>query len=69
MTLIARPESYFSERGKWFFRTHDGIMGPFHDRDEAQMAVRYFQQRMKWPNARQLHEFMYDTAAAQGHSA
>jgi len=22
------------------------------------MAVLYFQQRLKWPNARQLHEFM-----------
>ncbi len=33
-------------------------MGPFHDEREAQMAVLYFQQRLKWPNARQLHEFM-----------
>lgn len=58
MTLTARHDSYFSERGRWFFRTHDGVMGPFHDEREAQMAVLYFQQRLKWPNARQLHEFM-----------
>jgi hypothetical protein len=58
MTLVARNDSYFSQRGKWFFRTHDGVMGPFHDRNEAQMAVLYFRQRLKWPNARQLHEFM-----------
>jgi len=58
MTLTARPDRYFSERGRWFFRTHDGVMGPFHDEREAQMAVLYFQQRLKWPNARQLHEFM-----------
>ena len=58
MTLTVRPDSYFRERGRWFFRTHDGVMGPFHDEREAQMAVLYFQQRLKWPNARQLHEFM-----------
>jgi hypothetical protein len=64
MTLTARHYSYFSERGRWFFRTHDGVMGPFHDEREAQMAVLYFQQRLKWPNARQLHEFM-DVAPAR----
>lgn len=62
MTLTARPDSYFNERGKWFLRTHDGIMGPFHDRAEAEMAVRYFRRHLKWPNVMQLHEFM-DTAA------
>jgi hypothetical protein len=58
MALTARPDSYFSERGRWFFRTHDGVMGPFRDEREAHMAVLYFQQRLKWPNARQLHQFM-----------
>lgn len=53
-----RPDQYFSERGKWFFRAHDSVMGPFHDKAEAQMAVLYFRQRLKWPNAKQLQEFM-----------
>lgn len=33
-------------------------MGPFNDKSEAQMAVLYFHQRTKWPNARQLRDFM-----------
>ncbi|MBP8926390.1 MAG: hypothetical protein KBG75_11070 [Pseudomonadales bacterium] len=58
MHLPAPSESYFSDHGKWYFHTHDSVMGPFHDKAEAQMAVLYFRQRMKWPSARQLHEFM-----------
>lgn len=58
MHLPAPPETYFSDHGKWYFHTHDSVMGPFHDKAEAQMAVLYFRQRMKWPSSRQLHEFM-----------
>lgn len=58
MHLPAPPETYFSDHGKWYFHAHDSVMGPFRDKAEAQMAVLYFRQRMKWPNARQLHEFM-----------
>lgn len=53
-----RPDGYFNDRGRWYYRTHDSVMGPFADRAEAQMAVLYFRQRMKWPSLRQLHEFM-----------
>ena len=56
--MLTRSYSYFHARGKWYFRTHASVMGPFCDKTEAQMAVRYFQLRLKWPSARQLHEFM-----------
>lgn len=56
--MLTRSYSYFRERGKWYFRTHDSVMGPFCNKAEAQMAVQYFQLRLKWPSARQLHEFM-----------
>lgn len=63
--MRVQPEAYFSERGKWFFRGHDTVMGPFQDKVEAQMAVLYFQQRLKWPSHRQLHEFMGATATVR----
>jgi hypothetical protein len=56
--MLARSDNYFHEDGKWYFRTQDGVMGPFNDKSEAQMAVLYFHQRTKWPNARQLRDFM-----------
>jgi hypothetical protein len=49
---------YFANRGKWYLRTHDNVMGPFGDRHEAEMAVHYFQQCHKWPSTRQLHDFI-----------
>lgn len=56
--MYSRDYSYFNDRGRWYVRTADNLMGPFWDKAEAQMAVLYFQQRLKWPNARQLQEFM-----------
>ena len=58
MNMIAEADGYFAERGRWYFRNHGNVMGPFADKTEAQMAVLFFRQRLKWPNLRQLHEFM-----------
>jgi hypothetical protein len=56
--MLAQADGYFAERGRWYFRTHGTVMGPFADKGEAQMAVLYFRQRAKWPSQQQLHEFM-----------
>ena len=58
MNMLSQPDGYFCERERWYFRTHGNVMGPFGDKAEAQMAVLYFRQRLKWPSLRQLHEFM-----------
>jgi hypothetical protein len=66
--MLAQTDGYFAERGRWYFRTHGNVMGPFADKAEAQMAVLYFRQRLKWPSQRQLQDFMHqDTAAPPAH--
>jgi hypothetical protein len=60
--MLARTDGYFAERGRWYFRNHGNVMGPFADKAEAQMAVLYFRQRLKWPSQRQLHQFMERSA-------
>lgn len=58
MNMLAQADGYFAERGRWYFRTHGNVMGPFADKAEAQMAVLYFRQRLRWPSQRELHAFM-----------
>ena len=64
MNMLARTEGYFSERGHWYFRSQGSVSGPFADKAEAQMAVLYFRQRLKWPSRHQLREFMDPGAPA-----
>jgi len=56
--MLARSDEYYHEHGKWYLRANDGVIGPFNDKCEAQMALLYYQQRTRWPNARQLRDFM-----------
>jgi hypothetical protein len=65
MNMLSHADGYFAERGRWYFRTNGNVMGPFTDKAEAQMAVLYFRQRLKWPSLRQLHEFMGEDGGAR----
>ncbi len=57
--LHSRSDRFFRVGTHWFFHTREGFdVGPFDDKNQAQLALVYFIDHNSWPSAKQLRAYI-----------
>ena len=57
--LHSRSDRFFRTGTHWFFHTREGFdVGPFDNRNQAQLALVYFMAHNSWPSAKQLRAYI-----------
>jgi hypothetical protein len=57
--LHSRSDRFFRIGTQWFFHTREGFdVGPFDEKNQAQLALVYFIAHSSWPSAKQLRAYL-----------
>jgi hypothetical protein len=57
--LHTRNDRFFRSGEKWFFHTREDVdIGPFDNKNQAQLALVYFIEHDCWPSARQMRAYV-----------
>lgn len=63
--LHSRSDRFFRVGTHWFFHTREGFdVGPFDDKNQAQLALVYFIDHNSWPSAKQLRAYIQNPPPA-----
>lgn len=63
--LHSRSDRFFRIGTHWFFHTREGFdVGPFDEKNQAQLALVYFIAHSSWPSAKQLRAYLQNPPPA-----
>jgi hypothetical protein len=63
--LHSRSDRFFRIGTHWFFHTREGFdVGPFDEKNQAQLALVYFVAHNNWPSAKQLRAYLQNPPPA-----
>lgn len=65
MVVSTRSDRFFLQDRHWYFHTREGFdVGPFRDKNEAQLALMYFIEQAQWPEQRQLQKLVQQSSCS-----
>lgn len=65
MVIRERSDRFFLQDRHWFFHTREGFdVGPFRDKNEAQLALVHFIEQAQWPDKKQLQKLVQQSCCS-----
>ncbi len=56
--MFGRHDRFFCQGDEWYLHTREGYdVGPYDDKNDAQLALMYFVEHTLWPDQDDLHDF------------